>query len=210
MSDEKQNEKQTEKQAEPEVTTEASKTETKHAPRGEEPATPVEDNSAEKPSEEKKDRGELMSEEVKAIEGKYERAKQRALERHIEQEVEAENRVRTVPRRYSDQHEILGSYVRDRVSRFEGIVIARVVHLTGCNRVAIQSGKEHNFFAGDRPLPPTIDCDEAACEVLAWSEYKPDGTAGSTEERDRGPAANEWHPDDISLSLGGAARVTRR
>ncbi len=56
---------------------------------------------------------------------------------------------------------LLGQRVRDKVTGLEGVVIARVEHLTGCDTVAIHPGLDKDGKVMDPHW-----CDFTRCEVI--------------------------------------------
>ncbi len=79
----------------------------------------------------------------------------------------AQKHIRTVPRKYADSPEILGSYVRDEVTGFEGIAVGHTRQITGCNRVTIQPTMKQDSSRG---IPDSYAVDESHVIIIEQSQ----------------------------------------
>jgi len=64
----------------------------------------------------------------------------------------------------------LGDRVRDRITEYEGIVIAETLWLNGCRRLTLQAPGEHE---GKRREPLTIDETDAVVIESVFKLFKP-------------------------------------
>jgi hypothetical protein len=74
----------------------------------------------------------------------------------------------------------LGAHVRDKITGFEGVVVAKTEYLTGCNRISLQS-KE---LKDGKPLD-WQNFDEDQCEIIDLQKVKLDmKTPGGPQQFD--------------------------
>lgn len=90
---------------------------------------------------------------------------------------------RTIDRKYPDQPEILGCYVRDTVTFAEGIVTAQSIHITGCNRLSLQVDRR----SIGEVLPTYVQVDEPSCEILAHSQLAQSASFETSPNERGGP-----------------------
>ncbi len=81
----------------------------------------------------------------------------------------------------------LGDKVKDRVTGFTGIVMARTEWFNGCVRYQLQRDK----IGKDGKLPDTEPFDEQQLDLLVHSKIKP---ARETEARTGGPRKDDKSP----------------
>jgi hypothetical protein len=136
----------------------------------------------------------LSPSDVDYIRLKIDRAADSVLREKIREKIREDGRIRTVPRRYPDQPKILGCYVKDRVTQFEGIVTSFIIHLTGCNRLVVLDGHHDprgSMMLRETPLPKAVEVDEASCDILAYSELLM--SPNELGEQDRGGPVTRTH-----------------
>lgn len=96
---------------------------------------------------------------------------------------EEEPKYVAVDRDYPETPEVLGSYVRDKITKFEGIAVSYTQFLTGCNRIGVQP----KVSVLDRRVPDAYTFDESHVEVLAASKLAEDASEDTDKkEHDRG------------------------